>query len=203
MPQTDKDKPEVLRATTSFNDLLLNLRFIEYTKGIKKLPKEKWPDNIAALMLDFGIPSNASRFVSHYIKTGQQDPTLIISTIGFLDEPNQELFWSDFKHDGHDAYVDWVNNWDVPRIALLINHETTQPELVDYIVRNWTKIKEKVDSSDGRNLKQHRRGKNKLRNAEILRLYLNGEKPKDIALKYDELEPHDVNKIIYNIKKHI
>lgn len=177
----------------------------EFIEDIAKVtPETEWDDKVDNLiMVILGLPRNSREFLKHYMRTGEQDYSLLKQAqLKVLSEIDRTLIPGE---DPKLEYERWQRDREltvIPEVQLILDPTITKEELLEYIDKRFTQdIQPKLELISGGPAKRVR-GRPKLkRDGKVLDEIAKGKHNARIAREFKSHQGVDTSEDIIQIKK--
>lgn len=166
---------------------------------------DETPSPFAQFMYKYQFPSGMNDFVYHFITRRKIDPDKLQSGIYLVDDDSMQASGEYEPEQNFKNYVEDTQYTKYVHITLALPVDATKVQIDEVITKHQDFIKSRQDKVRGVGRTRKRESFNAERDSEIMKLYAQGLKPRQIVFKMSDkwrsLTAPEISKIISRLKK--
>ena len=163
------------------------------------------PSPFAQFMHKYQFPSGMNDFVYHFITRRKIDPDKLRSGIYLVDDDSMQASGEYEPEQNFKNYVEDTQYTKYVHVTLALPVDATKVQIDEAITKHQDFIKSRQNKVRGTARTRKRESLNSERDSEIMKLYIQGLKPSQIAFKLSDkwraLSAPEISKIISRLKK--
>lgn len=200
----DAEFAKDVKALRSTDDILqLTYENIEEVDDTVNADEIRSP--FAQFMYKYQFPSGMNNFIYHFIIRREIDSDRLQSGIYLVDDDSMQASGEYEPEQNFKSYVEDTQHTKYVLITLALPVDATKVQIDEAIAKHQDFIKSRQDKARGMARTRKRYSINAERDSEIMKLYAEGLKPRQIVFKLSDkwwsLTAPEISKIISRLKK--